>query len=122
MAKAIDASDVRDALETVPNMSLPSGVDDPILEDQIRRKTGRVLSEMGRDEVPTEEPEKGAVEDAVLQLVVNQVASWTNLSDSELQEAIATADETAIGATQAEDAAKDAGSKNAGIHVSGTGG
>lgn len=122
MPKAITATDVRDALETIPNMTLPDGVSDDILDKQIRRKTGRVLTQMNREDVPTEEPEKGNVEDAVLQLVVNQIASWSNLSDSELQDAIATLDETAIGPTQSEDAAEDTGSGNAGIHVSGTGG
>lgn len=119
MPEAITAQDVRDAIETVPNMSLPSGVTDDLLRDQIRRKTGRVLTKMGRDGVPTSEPAQGAVEDAVLQLVVNQIVSWTDPSDADLQEAIQTADETAIGPTDAEQAAETEGSGNAGLHVTG---
>lgn len=88
MAKAITASDVRDALEEVSGLTLPSTLTDPKIETVVQRKTAHVLSLRGLTSLPDAGQERDLVDDAVLDLVVINIKRMLRPSNADFIKAL----------------------------------
>lgn len=77
--KAVKASEVRQALEDIPRISLPAEITPAILDSWIERMTARVLHLRGATSLPEADTvDRNLIDGAVIDLVVVRAKRYMN--------------------------------------------
>lgn len=88
MANAVTASEVRDALEAVPGLTLPATLTDTKIDTIVQRKTSVVLTLRGATALPTAGQERDLIDNAVIDLAVIHIKRLLRPDSPEMMRAL----------------------------------